>query len=188
MIPVVQSMDVASVETGCNGRAAIVTQMALGEGTMLKSFVLAVTGAVGLWFISGIGSGAYSRSVPRPQSEVMAALASLDVPDRSHRSALHPCLPGDKELCVRLERHSDHMTWKVTRGSIPVATMTANFTPTLDGKATRISTSVQQGRSPSDASGAYGSHDDTMRSFASALDARLSKLALSSSAPEGSVA
>jgi hypothetical protein len=145
---------------------------------MLKS-VLALAAIVGAggYFTGAFGGGGYTRTVDRPQAEVMAALESLDVTAQPGAPGSTADAAGGVQPLFRLEKAADRMTWYVMSGDKVATAMTATFAPADGGKATRVVASVQRGDAPDDfVSPAFRSSGLTMRLFGMALEGELNEL------------
>jgi len=136
----------------------------------------------GLVFAGGYVAGAfgpqhYARTVARPQAEVMAALADLDVTAQPGAPGSTAAAAGGVRPLFRLEKAADHMTWYVMSGDKVATAMTATFTPADDGKATRVTTDVHRGDAPDDfVSPAFRSEGITAGLFGMAVEDELNKL------------
>lgn len=139
--------------------------------------ILALLVFAGGWLTGAFGGGSYSRTVGRPQAEVMAALERLDITAQPGAPGSTAAAAGGVQPIFRLAKFLDHMTWYVMSGDKVATAMTASFEPVDGGKRTRISTSVERGDAPDDfVSPAFRSKGLTMGLFGMALEAELDKL------------
>lgn len=145
---------------------------------MLKGLMfLAALVFAGGYFAGAFGGGGYSRTVGRPQAEVMAALEDLDITAQPGAPGSTAAAAGGIKPVFRLERAADHMTWYVMSGERVATMMTATFSPTDGGKGTLVKASVTRGDAPDDnVSPAFRSRGLTMGLFGMALEGELDKL------------
>ena len=140
-------------------------------------FVLAALLFAGGYVAGAFGGGSYARTVGRPQAEVMAALESLDVTAQPGAPGSTADAADEIQPLFRLVKAADRMTWYVMSGDKVSTTMTAVFTPTEGGKATRVTASVERGDAPDDlVSPAFRSEGLTMGLFGMALEGELNAL------------
>lgn len=137
--------------------------------------LLALVG-IGSYFAGAFDPG-YSRDVGRPQAQVMAALADLDITAQPGAPGSTAEAAGGVKPLFRLEKAADHMTWYVMSGQQVAMKMTATFEPIDDGRQTRVRAKVERGDAPDDlVSPAFRSTGLTMGLFGMALEGELNKL------------
>lgn len=138
--------------------------------------IVALLGIAG--YFSGIFDAGYSRDVGRPQAQVMAALADLDITAQPGAPGSTAEAAGGIKPLFRVEKTADHMTWYVMSGKQVAMKMTATFEPLDNGSKTRVRASVERGDAPDDfVSPAFRSKSITMGLFSMALEGELNKLA-----------
>lgn len=134
---------------------------------------------LGAAYVSGVfGGGAYSRVVAKPQAEVMAGLADLDITSAPGEPGTDPSRAGGIRPVIHLTQAADRMTWTVMSGQQIATQMTAILEP-LDGGRTKVSAVVERGDAPDDfTSPAFRSEALTMALFAMVLEDELNALTL----------
>lgn len=144
----------------------------------MKAFAfLAMLLGIGGYFAGAFGGSAFSRTVARPQAQVMRALSDLDVTAQPGAPGSTAAAAGGVMPEIRLETADDHMTWYVMSGKQVATKMTATFTPIDGGKQTRVEASVERGDAPDDfVSPAFRSKGLTLALFSMALEGELNKL------------
>jgi len=139
--------------------------------------ILALLLFAGGYFTGAFGPQSYSRTVARPQAQVMSALEQLDLTAQPGAPGSTAEAAGGIKPLFRLAKTADQMTWYVMSGDKVATTMTASFEPIDGGKATRISTRVQRGDAPDDfVSPAFRSKGLTTALFAIAIEGEVNKL------------
>lgn len=152
----------------------------------MKSLGLFLPVAIGGYYLTGGFSGGYTRDVGRPQAEVMAALADLDIREQPGAPGTDPSRSGGVTPLFKEETKANAMTWTVMSGDKVATSMTAQFQPIDGGKGTRVTARVARGDAPDDfVSPAFRSKGLTMGLFAMALDSELDEL---TAPPPGSAA
>lgn len=144
----------------------------------MKAFaVLAMLLGIGGYFAGAFGGAGYSRTVGKPQAQVMHALTDLDITAQPGAPGSTAQAAGGVMPEIRLETADDHMTWYVMSGKQVATKMTATFTPLDGGKQTRVVASVERGDAPDDfVSPAFRSKGLTLALFSMALEGEFNKL------------
>lgn len=144
----------------------------------LKSFtLLAPLVAGGLWVSGVFGGGAYSRTVDRAPSEVLAALEDLDIRKQPGAPGTDPAASGGVAPVIVPERVADGISFVVMSGDKVATRVTAHLEPLEGGKRTRVTATVERGNAPDDfVSPAFRSKGVTMGLFSIALESELNEL------------
>eukprot|EP01035_Chromulina_nebulosa_P031415 gene31415-41887_t len=144
----------------------------------MKAFaVLALLLGLGGYFAGAFGGAGYSRTVGKPQAQVMRALSDLDITAQPGAPGSTAAAAGGVKPEIRLETADDHMTWYVMSGKQVATRMTATFKPLDSGRQTRIEASVERGDAPDDfVSPAFRSKGLTLALFSMALEGEFNKL------------
>src|SRR3954471_17010417 len=145
---------------------------------ILKSFGGFALMVAGLSYASGGPSfGGFSREVARPPSEVLDALAGLDITAQPGSPGTDPSRSGGIQPVFLLERGPDRMIWIVMSGDQVAVRMTAIVEPTEGGRHSRVTAEVERGDAPDDlVSPAFRSTGITKALFGMALEGELNKL------------
>lgn len=143
----------------------------------LKTFAAALPVMLGGMYMSGSFSpGSWERDVGRPQAEVMAALADLDITRQPGSPGTDPSRSGGMQSVFRLERATDSMRWVVMSGDKVAVTMIADFSA-APGGGTHLTAHVERGDAPDDfVAPAFRSKGVTLGLFSLALEGELNKL------------
>lgn len=132
--------------------------------------------AAGAYFTGALSTD-YSRTVGRPQADVMAALSDLDITAPPGSPGTDPVTSGGIRPLFRLATTANSMTWYVMSGNKVATAMTATFEPVGDGKETRVRASVERGDAPDNVvSPAFRSEGITLGLFTMAIEGELDKL------------
>ena len=130
----------------------------------------------GIWF-TGVVGGGYSRDVDRPPTQVMRALADLDITDQPGRPGTDPSQSGGVRPLFRTERGDNEISFLVMSGDKVATRMTAHLEPLDGGRRTRVTASVERGDAPDDfVSPAFRSRGVTLGLFAIVLEHELDEL------------
>lgn len=144
----------------------------------LKLLGIGAPVVLGAVYVSGALGGGYSRTVDRPQAEVMRALADLDITTAPGEPGTDPSRAGGIKPVIQLSQAADRMTWTVMSGQQIATQMTAIFEP-IDAGHTRVTAVIERGDAPDDfTSPAFRSEGLTMGLFAMVLEDELNDLTL----------
>lgn len=144
----------------------------------LKLLGIGAPVVLGAVYVSGALSGGYSRTVDRPQAEVMRGLADLDITTAPGEPGTDPSRAGGIRPIIQLSQAADRMTWTVMSGQQIATQMTAIFEP-VDAGHTKVTAVVERGDAPDDfTSPAFRSEGLTMGLFAMVLEDELNDLTL----------
>jgi hypothetical protein len=151
----------------------------------LKSFGLLAPVVLGGLWVSGVLGGGYERTVDRPPSQVIAALADLDIRNEPGAPGTDPSRAGGVTPMIRMEHDADSVTWTVMSGNQVATRMIAHLESIDGGRRTRVTAEVVRGDAPDDfVSPAFRSKGLTMGLFSMALEGELDELTSPPGDPE----
>lgn len=151
----------------------------------LKSFGLLAPMVLGGLWVTGMLGGGYDRVVDRPPSQVIAALADLDIRNEPGAPGTDPARSGGVTPMIRMEHTTDTVTWTVMSGNQVATRMIAHLEPLDGGRRTRVTAEVARGDAPDDfVSPAFRSKGLTMGLFSMALEGELDELTSPHGDPE----
>lgn len=151
----------------------------------LKSFGLLAPVVLGGLWVTGVLGGGYERTVDRPPSQVIAALADLDIRNEPGAPGTDPSRAGGVTPMIRMEHNADTVTWTVMSGNQVATRMIAHLESIDGGRRTRVTAEVVRGDAPDDfVSPAFRSKGLTMGLFSMALEGELDELTSPAGDPE----
>ncbi len=131
----------------------------------------------GAYFAGALGGAGYSRDVDRPPTEVISALADMDIRRQPGAPGTDPSRSGGQAPQFRVTRGPEWIRWDVMSGTQVATVMWADVTPIDGGKRSRVVAHVERGDAPDDiVSPAFRSTGMTMGLFGMALEDELNDL------------
>ena len=129
----------------------------------------------GVWASGVLGHG-YTRTVARPQAEVMHALEDLDITQQPGAPGTDPSRSGGVKPIFQLSKTPNEMIWTVMSGDKVATRMIAEL-QAVDATHTEVTARVERGDAPDDlVSPAFRSKGVTLGLFGMALEGELNEL------------